>query len=76
MTAACRRVQPQKVSAEELQVALGERTKPLIVDFYATWCGPCVLLAKELEMVRRPLPPRGHSCGCDALSSVRPSVPR
>lgn len=53
-------MQPQKVSAEELEVALAERTIPLIVDFYATWCGPCVLLAKELEMVRplpRPTPP-------------------
>lgn len=45
-------LQPQKVSAEELEVALAEREKPLIVDFYATWCGPCVLLAKELELVR------------------------
>ncbi|EFN57256.1 hypothetical protein CHLNCDRAFT_15244, partial [Chlorella variabilis] len=25
--------------------------RPLIIDFYATWCGPCVLLAKELETV-------------------------
>lgn len=24
---------------------------PLIVDFYATWCGPCILMAQELEMV-------------------------
>ena len=36
---------------------LGDRQKPLIIDFYATWCGPCVLLAKELEQARtcRPL---------------------
>ncbi len=28
------------------------RDRVLIIDFYATWCGPCVLLAKELEEVR------------------------
>ncbi len=32
-------------------MAIQERDRPLIVDFYATWCGPCVLMAKELEKV-------------------------
>jgi thioredoxin-like negative regulator of GroEL len=45
-------MQPRKVTGEELEVALADRTKPLIIDFYADWCGPCVLLAKELEQVR------------------------
>lgn len=25
--------------------------KPTVIDFYATWCGPCLLLAQELEKV-------------------------
>lgn len=44
--------QVEKLTAEELEVAIQERNKPLIIDFYATWCGPCLLLAKELEEVR------------------------
>lgn len=24
----------------------------MVLDFYANWCGPCLLLAKELEKVR------------------------
>ena len=45
-------MQVQKVTAEELEVAIQTRDRPLVIDFYATWCGPCLLLAKELEQVR------------------------
>ena len=32
-----------------------DRSTPLVIDFYATWCGPCVLLAAELEKVKAEL---------------------
>ena len=42
----------RKVSAEEVQeLVRGHRKVPLIVDFYATWCGPCVQMAQDIEMV-------------------------
>lgn len=42
----------QKVSATELNdILFNERTQPLVVDFYATWCGPCIFLAQDLEML-------------------------
>jgi hypothetical protein len=44
-------VQVQKLTAVELEAALAEREVPLVIDFFATWCGPCLLLAKELEQV-------------------------
>jgi thioredoxin-like negative regulator of GroEL len=40
-----------QVDAEQLEAEIVGRDRPLIIDFYATWCGPCVLLAKELETV-------------------------
>lgn len=41
----------QKVTPEELEVAIANREKAILVDFFATWCGPCLLLAQELEKV-------------------------
>ena len=40
-------------------MAIQNRDRPLVIDFYATWCGPCLLLAKELEQVSSLTP--GHS---------------
>lgn len=31
------------------------RDRPLVIDFFATWCGPCLMLQKELEQVAEAL---------------------
>jgi thioredoxin len=43
------------VNEQELEVEVANRECPMIIDFFATWCGPCVLLAKELEQVAEEL---------------------
>lgn len=43
------------VSGEELESMLQEWDQPLVVDAYATWCGPCLLMAPEFEEAAKEL---------------------
>mmetsp|Transcript_6989 Transcript_6989/g.9086 ORF Transcript_6989/g.9086 Transcript_6989/m.9086 type:complete len:174 (-) Transcript_6989:270-791(-) len=43
------------VTGEELEIMLTEWDQPLVVDAYATWCGPCLLMAPEFESAAQEL---------------------
>lgn len=45
--------QPQPVPGETLDRIIAETDVPILIDFYADWCGPCQFMAPVLDRFAR-----------------------
>jgi len=41
----------QQISAAEFESKVLGASEPVLVDFYATWCGPCRMMAPTIDEV-------------------------
>jgi len=55
-----------EVTAEQLRQEMADGRSPLLVDVYATWCGPCKLIAPMLSRIAQRLGCEARVCKLDS----------
>lgn len=44
-----------KITSENFEKEVLESNKPVLIDFYATWCGPCKMMSPIVEEIAKEL---------------------
>ncbi len=65
---------PVKVTADEFDRVIADSDVPVLVDFYADWCGPCKVMAPILDEIARER--LGHLLVAKLDTDANPDVSR
>ncbi len=57
------------ISSEDFQSKVLKADKPVLVDFFATWCGPCQMVEPVMEEVEQEVADRVDVCRIDVDQS-------
>lgn len=63
----------EKLTQENFK-ELSTKSKPLVVDFWANWCGPCRMMAPNFEQVAGELSDKFIFAKCDIDANRRLSI--
>lgn len=50
----------QVLSSAEFKEKVLDEKGPVLVDFFATWCGPCKMLAPTIEQIEKEMAGKAH----------------
>lgn len=58
------------VNADNFEKEVLQSDVPVLVDFFATWCGPCKIMSPVVDQIADEITPQGKVCKLDIDEAI------